>query len=191
LRLPGICGGLASCGGPHIHRPSSPSLAPALLRARALAFAARPFQGRSLGVSPFAKMCAFSQGLRPGLSCATLSGSSASSIRISPWQASETSDKRHRSWVAAGCRPSAPHQGFIEQPMAATRQSDDPWKRHNRYRNRYRDRFRRHCAADINTEASDHALFSIAIATATPVPMPTPFFHGAEKSFPFWEGFSG
>jgi len=87
--------------------------------ARALAFAARPFQGRSVGVSPSAKMCAFSQGLRPGLSCATLSGSSAFSIRVSSWQASETSwqasetsDKRHRSWVAADCRPSAPHQGF-------------------------------------------------------------------------------
>ena len=81
-------------------------------RARALAFAARPVQGRSLGVSPSAKMCAFSQGLRPGLSCATLSGSSAFSIRVSSWQASETSDERHRSWVAADCRPSAPHQGF-------------------------------------------------------------------------------
>jgi hypothetical protein len=76
-------------------------------------------QGRSVGVSPSAKMCAFSQGLRPGLSCATLSGSSAFSIRVSSWQASETSwqasetsDKRHRSWVAADCRPSAPHQGF-------------------------------------------------------------------------------
>ena len=44
-------------------------------RARALACPARPFQGRSVGGSPSAKMRAVSQGLRPGLSCTTLSGS--------------------------------------------------------------------------------------------------------------------
>ena len=54
-------------------------------RARALAFAARPFQGRSVGGSPSEKMRAFSQGLRPGLSCTTLSGSSVSSIGVSPF----------------------------------------------------------------------------------------------------------
>ncbi|MBP1597771.1 MAG: hypothetical protein H6Q05_3148, partial [Acidobacteria bacterium] len=127
--------------------------------------------------------CPCRQGSRPGLSCATLSGSSAFSIRVSPWQASETPwqagetyDKRHRSWVAAGCRPAAPHQGFTAQPMAATRRSDDSWKRHNRNLNRYRyrDRHRHHRAAGINTEASDYAQFSIAIATAIAIPIPTP-----------------
>jgi len=80
------------------------------------------------------------------------------------------------------------------QPMAATRQSDDAWKWHNRYRNRhrnryrYRDRFRHDRAAGINTEASDYAQFSIATAIAIPMPIPTPFFRGAEKSFSFWQG---
>jgi len=85
---------------------------------------------------------------------------------------------------------------FTARPMAATRQSNLSLKWHNRYRNRhryrnrYRDRFRHDRAAGINTEASDYAQFSIAIATAiaTPMPMPTPFFHGAEESFPFWQG---
>ena len=73
---------------------------------------------------------------------------------------------------------------YTARPMAATRQSDDPWKRHNRYRNRdrhryryryrYRDRFRHDRAAGINTEASDYAQFSIAIATAIATPMPIP-----------------
>jgi len=69
--------------------------------------------------------------------------------------------------------------------MAATRQSDHSWKWRNRYRNRLRD----DRAADINTEDSDHALFSKVIATA--IPMPIPFIHGAEKSFPFCQGFPG
>ncbi|MBP1598318.1 MAG: hypothetical protein H6Q05_3695, partial [Acidobacteria bacterium] len=81
---------------------------------------------------------------------------------------------------------------FTEQPMAATRLSDHSWKWHNRnwYHNRYRDRSRHHRAAGINTEAPDHALFSIAIATAIAIPMPTPYFHGPGKIFPFWQGLS-
>jgi len=62
----------------------------------------------------------------------------------------------------------------------ARRDRDRYW-----YRNRYRDRRRHHHAAGINTEASDYAQFSVAIA------IPMPIFHGAEKSFSFWQGFSG
>ena len=68
---------------------------------------------------------------------------------------------------------------YIARPMAATRQSDHPWKWHNRNRHRYgnhyrdRNRHRHCCAADINTEASDHALFSKAMATAIPMPVST------------------
>jgi len=47
------------------------------------------------------------------------------------------------------------------------------WHNRDRNRNRYRDRFRHHCAADIHTEASDHALFPIAIANAIAIPMTT------------------
>jgi len=63
-------------------------------------------------------MRAFSQGLRPGLSCTTLSGSSAYSKLVSPRYVSETYDNRHRSCVAADCRPSAPHQGFTVNRQA-------------------------------------------------------------------------
>jgi len=48
---------------------------------------------------------------------------------------------------------------YIARPVAATRLSDHSWK----WRNRDRDRRRRHCAAGINTEASDYAQFSVAI----------------------------
>jgi len=99
-------------------------------RARALACPARPFQGRSVGDPPGARMRVSSQGLRPGLSCATLSGSSAYSKRASvdrgrlltvrrPRYASKTYDDRHGSGAAADCQTSAPHLAFTGNNHAA------------------------------------------------------------------------
>jgi len=87
--------------------------------ARALACPARPFQGRSVGDSPGARMRVSSQGLRPGLSCATLSGSPAFSKRASARYAGKIYDDWHGSGAAADCQTSAPHQAFTGNNHAA------------------------------------------------------------------------
>ena len=145
---------------------------------------ARPFQGRNVGDSPGARMRVSSRGLRPGLSCATLSGSSAHSKRASARYAGKIYDDRHGSGAAADCQTSAPHQAFTGNNHAAHSQSltcgQQPARsganpRYNRYRNRYRDRYRCGGAADINKAAFHSARISIAAAIAMPVPIVIPW----------------
>ena len=90
-----------------------------LPRACALGCPARPFQGRTVGDSPGARMRVSSQGLRPGLSCATLSGSSAYTKRASARHAGKIYNDRHGSRAAADCQTSAHHQAFTGNNHAA------------------------------------------------------------------------
>jgi len=134
-------------------------------------------QGRSVGDSPVARMRVSSQGLRPMLSCATLSGSSAWSKRISDRYAGKIYDDRHGSGATADCQTSAPHQAFTGNKHAAhshsltcgqqpARREENP--RHDRNRDRYRNRPL--VAAGINQAASNAAILPIANATAIPMP---------------------
>ena len=163
-------------------------------RARALACPARPFQGRSVGDSPGARMRVSSQGLRPGLSCATLSGSSAYSTRASvdrgrlltvrrPRYASKTYDDRHGSGAAAYCQTSAPHLAFTGNNHAAHGHSltrgQQPVHRgakrsHRRGWGRYRCRYRNRLGVDINPEVHGFIKVSNADADCDPDAAPDP-----------------
>jgi len=82
-------------------------------------FSRSTLQGRSVGDSPGARMRVSSQGLRPGLSCTTISGSSAYNKRASARYASKVYDDQHGSEEAADCQTTAPHQAFTGNNHAA------------------------------------------------------------------------
>src|SRR4030042_512377 len=80
------------------------------------AFLLDPFRVGA-GVVPGGGGCAlFSQGLRPGLSCSTLSGSSASVIRVSFSYVGKTCDDPHGSCAATDCQPSRASSGVHREP---------------------------------------------------------------------------
>ncbi|MBP1598204.1 MAG: hypothetical protein H6Q05_3581, partial [Acidobacteria bacterium] len=141
-----------------------------------------------------ARMRVSSQGLRPGLSCATLSGSSAYSTRASvdrgrlltvrrPRYASKTYDDRHGSGVAAYCQTSAPHPAFTGNNHAAHGHSltrgQQPVHRgakrsHRRGLGRYRCRYRNRLGVDFNPEVHGFIKVSNADTDCDPDTAPDP-----------------
>ena len=121
------------------------------------------------------------QGSHAGLSCSTLSGSSAYSKRASARHAGKIYDDRHGSGAAAYCQTSAPHQAFTGNNHAAPSHSltcgqqpahSGAIRISPRGRSRNRSRYRYRFAVDLKSEG--HCLIIFRMPIPTPIPTPTP-----------------